>query len=238
MKMIDVWRLCALLCVCALLMTGCGRTAAEPENSPEPEPSGENTTAPVLGGWTATEDFSLTEEAMTVFQKATEGFTGVDYDPTALLATQPVSGINRAYFCRARVVAPDARPYFAIVYVYESLDGNAQITGIESVTPGGQFDENAGGAEALAGGWSVPENDGEAIAAFESAAEKLLGVNFVPVTVMGQQVVSGMNYCLLCRAETVTPDARPYYCFVHVYRDLQGNAEVTDVTELSGQKTA
>ena len=33
------------------------------------------------------------------------------------------SGTNRAYFCRARVVYPDAKPYFAIVYVYEALDG-------------------------------------------------------------------------------------------------------------------
>ena len=36
----------------------------------------------------------MTEEATAAFNKATEGFVGVDYVPVALLSTQTVAGTN------------------------------------------------------------------------------------------------------------------------------------------------
>lgn len=224
------------------LLAGCGANAPAPQPAEEqPVPAEDvpvQSGASLLGGWTVPDSFALTDENRPAFENAVAELVGVNYEPLACLGTQLVNGTNRAFFCRAQVVYPGAQPFFAIVYVYEALDGSAKITDIESITPDGRFDENAGSAQALTGGWTVPEEDGEALAAFEQAAEKLLGVDYTPVAVMGQQVVSGMNYCLLCQARAVSPDAQPYYCFVQVYRDLQGSAEIMKITAIGDEEVS
>ncbi len=85
------------------------------------------------------------------------------------------------------------------------------------------------------GGWSLTESgamDETARAAFDKAAEKLMGVDYTPVALLGTQVVSGTNYCFLCEASVVIPDAQPYYAIVSVYADLQGGASVLNITAL------
>ena len=61
------------------------------------------------------------------FNKATEGFVGVDYVPVALLSTQTVAGTNYRILCEATTVYPGAEMHYAVVDVYESLEGNANI---------------------------------------------------------------------------------------------------------------
>ena len=77
----------------------------------------------VVGGWTISEDAAITDEARAAFEKAMEGFTGVGYEPVALIGTQVVSGTNYCILCEARVIVPDAAPYYALVYVYADLKG-------------------------------------------------------------------------------------------------------------------
>ena len=84
----------------------------------------------------------------------------------------------------------------------------------------------------LLGGWSTPDSPEitpELQELFDKATEGLLGVNYTPVALIGTQLVSGMNYCFLCEAKAVIPDAVPYYVNVTVYKDLEGNAKVTDI---------
>ena len=88
----------------------------------------------------------------------------------------------------------------------------------------------------LVGAWETPEDTAlteEAKAAFDKAMEGLVGVDYEPLALVGTQVVSGMNYCILCKATPVYPDAESYEALVTVYADLNGNAEVTDIQELS-----
>ena len=59
-----------------------------------------------------------------------EGFTGVGYVPVALLSTQLVAGMNYRYLCEATTVVPDAETSYAIVTVYQDLEGNAEVTEI------------------------------------------------------------------------------------------------------------
>ena len=215
----------------AALFSGCGAKdapAAEPAETAEPILPGSG----LLGGWTVTDSPEVTDEVRTLFDQAMEGLVGVSYEPEAYLATQVVAGRNHALFCRARAVTPEAKPYFAVVYIYEDLNKKAQITEIRPLTPDGRSDENAGTAGTLAGGWSVPESQEKGLTAFGKATEKLLGVDYTPVLVTGEQVVKGMNYSVLCRAAAVTPAAEPGYCFVIVYEDLDGNASVADVVAL------
>ena len=90
----------------------------------------------ISGGWTVTEDMSVTEEAQSAFDKAIEGLTGADYVPEGLLATQLVAGTNYCFLCRKTAVVPNAVPSYALVYVYENLEGEAEILGIKDIAFG------------------------------------------------------------------------------------------------------
>ncbi len=90
-------------------------------------------------------------------------------------------------------------------------------------------------AEPLLGGWQTPDSPEltpEAQAAFDKAMEGLVGVSYVPVALLGTQVVSGQNYSILCEAKVVYPGAEPYYAKVTIYEDLQGNVSITDIEKV------
>ena len=89
-----------------------------------------------MGGWSVSEDASLKDEDIKLFEKALEGFVGVNYTPILCLGHQQVSGMNYCYLCRARVVYPDAEPYYALVYIYEDLNGNASLLDIQTLELG------------------------------------------------------------------------------------------------------
>ncbi len=84
----------------------------------------------LLGGWTAPESLTVTEEAEAALAKASEKKLGADYEALALLATQVVSGTNYSLLCRVTAVTPEAEPACMIVHVYEDTEGNAEITDI------------------------------------------------------------------------------------------------------------
>ena len=102
----------------------------------------------LVGGWAATEDASVPEEAEEVFAAATETLLGVDYEPVALLSTQVVSGTNYCFLCRGTVVAPDAEPGYYLMYIYEDLQGNAQVLEIKEIEFGLDPAEDAAETEA------------------------------------------------------------------------------------------
>lgn len=190
------------------------------------------TTPNIIGGWQASESPEITSKLRSVFDKALDGFVGVGYEPIAYLGSQIVAGTNHAFFCKAQVVYPNAQPYFAIVFIYEDLEGNAEIQDIASMTAYGELDENAGSAEQLPGGWSVTDVQDDGLVAYEKATEELVGVSYTPIRVLSSQVVAGMNYCVLCKAQVVAPNAEPYYTLAFIYEDLDGNAELTQFKDL------
>lgn len=83
-----------------------------------------------VGTWQQPETPALTDEAKAAFQKATEGLVGVDYVPVALLSTQTVAGTNYRILCEATVVYPGAEMHYAVVDVYQALDGTASILSV------------------------------------------------------------------------------------------------------------
>ena len=48
----------------------------------------------IVGGWSAVEDGTITDELQELFDKATAELDGVDYKPVKLLETQVVAGTN------------------------------------------------------------------------------------------------------------------------------------------------
>ncbi|MCR4907071.1 MAG: hypothetical protein K6A33_13460 [Clostridiales bacterium] len=106
--------------------------AAEAEEAPAAEAEVE--AAIIVGGWSEPEDAAVTEEVKAAFDQAVEGLLGVDYTPVAVVGTQLVAGTNYCVLCECVVVAPEAEPYYALVYFYEDLEGNATLTNIKPLS--------------------------------------------------------------------------------------------------------
>ena len=113
-------------------------------------------------------------------------------------------------------------------------DGNASITDIlESQAEGEALPGE------LTGAWENPESPvmtDEAKAAMDKALEKLVGADYKPIALLATQIVSGTNYSILCQVTPVVPDAESSFAIVHVYRDLEGNAEITEVFDFSPEE--
>ena len=89
--------------------------------------------APMIGGWNIAENNAVTEEQKAVFDKAVEKLLGVSYEPVTYLGSQVVAGQNHCFLCKATVIYPDAKPTYALVYIYQDLQGNAEVTNVASL---------------------------------------------------------------------------------------------------------
>ena len=74
------------------------------------------------------------QEVLDAFSKAVEGLTGCVYEPIALLASQVVAGMNYCLLCRLTVVYPDAQPTYALVYVYQNIEGACELARVADIT--------------------------------------------------------------------------------------------------------
>ncbi len=72
--------------------------------------------------------------------------------------------------------------------------------------------------------------------AFNKATEGFAGSSLEPIAYVGSQVVSGMNYMILCRVTTATPEPVTTYRMVVIYADLDGNAEITSLKDFDISK--
>ena len=182
---------------------------------------------PVVGGWSVPESVMITEKEKALIDKATEELDGAEYTPVAYIGSQVVAGTNHCLLCKITPVVPDPVSSYAIVYIYEDLEGNAEITDILDCAASVNFVD-------APGGWSASESPvitDEVEAAFAKASEKAEDFKYSPVALLGEQVVAGMNYCVL--AKTPVSSAGSKFALVYIYKDLSGNAEITDVIEFT-----
>ena len=87
----------------------------------------------------------------------------------------------------------------------------------------------------LMGGWTASESveiTDEVREMVINATDGLLGVEYEPVAYLGSQVVAGSNHCVLCRASVVSPDSKPYYVYMYIYRDLDGNCSILKIEKI------
>ena len=233
-----------------LLLAACGKK--EPADVPDGssaasgalagDEGGSSAGMALLGGWTLTPDLSvsLTEEDKAIFDKAMEGFTGVGYEPAAVLATQLVSGKNYAYLCKATPVTSKPIPHWAVVVVYQDLQGEASVSKVSEIDLTNLNVKDNVDAAAAVGAWEITLPGGKPImmpyedaqAAFDNATQNFVGVNLKPLSLLGTQVVAGKNYKYLCYGETVTETPVSALYIVDVYQDLEGNAEITNCAVL------
>ena len=223
-KLLSVLLCLSLVAAGALVFAGCGRQNRGKETTDDTESKSE-----ISGGWTSTGSPVITDDFRKVFEKAVSELDGVEYTPVAYLASQVVAGTNHCVLCKATPVVPDAKTTYAIVYFYEDMEGNAEITEIVSRNADAQSAE-----ENILDSWTEtesPEMTDDAKKALEKACETLTGAEYTPVALLATQVVAGTNYRMICESRPSVPFPECGYVIVTVYADLEGNAEIIDTIE-------
>ena len=83
-----------------------------------------------VGGWAYAESTEITDDIRKVMEKATETLTGAVYEPVAYIGSQVVAGTNHAILCKSTpsVAELNGATTYVLVYVYEDLQGNCEIT--------------------------------------------------------------------------------------------------------------
>ena len=199
---------------------------AEAESSVDIEEAEEPEVLP--GGWSG-EASAITDEVRELVEKAAADLVGAEYVPVAYIGRQIVNGTNHRILCKITPVVPDAKAHYAIVTIYEDLQGNAKISEI--------LDSEATADEGGAlGGWKATETPAvteEAQAALDKAVESLVGAEYKAVALLATQLVSGTNYEMLCEVTAVAPGAEAHYAIVHVYQALDGSAKITDTFDFA-----
>ena len=103
---------------------------------------------PVSGGWAKCKDTAVTDEAKKALEKACETLAGATYNPVALLGTQIVAGTNYMLMCEMTATVPDAKTNYAIVTVYEDLEGKCEIINTVEFVTGDESESDEGASEA------------------------------------------------------------------------------------------
>ena len=92
----------------------------------------DDTNEQLSGGWvveSTNKEYTLSDEANNIFEKATDTLTGMNFKPVAILGKQIVAGTNYAILCFGAATVPDAREGIYILTIYEDLQGNAELIG-------------------------------------------------------------------------------------------------------------
>ena len=239
--------------VCAMLMCVCACTKQEtPAPSAEPTPEATaaasetpaetptatpaETPAEALGAWEVFGDAfdkTLADPDKEHFTAAVEGLTGVSYTPIAVLARQVVSGENTAFLALGTQVTAEADKAFYVVTVYTNTEGQSSVTVIKEIDLTDIHAVEEAPAADLLGGWTV-EGHGrpgsltaESEKALQDALSGMEGVRMMPVTLLGSQVVSGMNYMYLLTGSQTASDTEDKIYVAEVYVNTEGKAETT-----------
>ena len=196
---------------------------------------------PVMGGWEVSADFpmsALSDEQQAVFDRATEGYVGMDLQPVCVLGTQVVAGTNYAFLCLGTPVVAEPEAGWYVAVVYEDLKGACEIRSVEQIDVSEPALAETSDSETVLGGWAVtPKVTDDSIAITEEAAsafvaggEGYVGMDLRPLALLATQVVAGTNYRILCVGAPVVPDAESGLYVVDVYEDLEGKAKYSDVS--------
>lgn len=227
----------------AVSMTACGQsaqntssqatTAAAETTAAE---TAAETEAPISGGYTDAASPVVTDEVKALFDKAAEGLTGVGYVPVAYVSSQVVAGTNHLLLCTATPATEEGKTTYALVTLYEDLNGGAEITEIRNsdAEAPAVSDEPLDGAVTAA---ESPEVTADAKEALTKATDLLTGATYEPVALLSTQVVNGTNYKMLCKITTVTEKPESDYAVVTVWANSDGTAQITETYEFASSQS-
>ena len=146
------------------------------------------------------------------------------YTPVAYIGSKTNDETIHCVLCKTHEGNDET---YVIVFLTENTDGDAEITStLECNSEVGTF--------AGVGSWTEtdsPEINHDVRAALDNASTNLDGISLKPLAFLATQIVSGTNYRILCEVTPTTEKPEPYFAIVHIYEDLSGNAEISEVFE-------
>ena len=222
-----------VLLAVSMMLTAVACKAEEKTEATVEEPA---ETGAVVGGWTPAADYTVTEERKAIFDKGMATLLGVDYVPLAYLGSQLVAGTNHVFLVKGTAVTPTRPVSYALVYLYQDLQGNVKLMNVADLPFVPQGDGTVTPPEeGPMGAWYYTDDPAvtdEMKTRLTKALAGMVGASYVPVANLGEQVVAGLNRCLLCQVTPVVPNAQPHFALVYVYEKLDGGAELTQVIDL------
>ena len=217
--------LAIIMVVC--IFASCGKEAEPAETEPADVEITDDLPGdtPIDGGLGSVSPV-ITDELKEVVEKANNNYT-----PVAYVASQVVAGTNHLVLCTTDM---DGTAQYVLVKIYEDLEGNAEV--IEEMKCDAEPPVTDADGNVLPGGYSAPETPEVTDAAKDALAaalEQLEGADYEAIALLGEQVVAGTNYKLLCKVTAVDPGAEASYAIVTVYADLDGNAKISEVVDFN-----
>ena len=200
-------------------------TAASSETEAERVPQG----GAVVGGWTVPESSDVTADMKKIVEDAASKLDGFTYEPVRLIATQVVAGTNYCFLCKSTVMAQMGPLDYALCYFNVDPSGNASYLRSNEIVIGNSTKED------LVGGWINTDDctiTDEIKKLTASATSGMTGAEYTPVAYLASQIVSGVNYAVLCQVTPVVPDARPSLVLVYIYENSNGEISITNTTDL------
>ena len=164
---------------------------------------------------------ALKGEDIARFETAVYGQIGVKYTPVQVLATQVVSGTNYAYLAYGEFSLYKKQNTYAVITVYEDLNGNVEGTGFEILDVNDVATKEALDTKNVMGGWAIADNEepgineGEAYDAVYEAFNPYTGDigNIVTIALLGTAEENGTtSYRYLARGTNteIAPDKTLY----------------------------
>ncbi len=198
----------------------------------------------LAGGWAKPETYpaaELTDADLELFDAFQEGFAGMHYEPVAklmerdntyiylaagtMVTAYPVTGL----YIGSVTVLEDGYDfhfneisYSNILAASEGSEDLALVSLQDPLEDGFVFNEELSGVTLEEG----------AMEAFEKATQDLDGASYLPLGVIGTQVVAGLNYAVLTLQTLTDANATKDLKVMTIYRDLGGNAEITNVYDV------
>ena len=198
--------------------------------------------AATSGGWTVSKArYSfLTSGQKKIFNKAVNGLTGVTYKPTALLAKQVVAGTNYVFLSQGTTVTKNPVKAWYILNVNKNLKNKVSLLSVKKIKIGSVKVKKNPRQGTVSGGLEIAavKNKSEALSKsvrkiFSKGIKKYVGYELRPITLLGTQVVAGMNYKFLCYG---TSYASQDLFVVDIYKDLKGKCSISSCKPLNLEK--
>jgi hypothetical protein len=227
--------ICAVVCgAIAFSSAACGKStgSASVDASRTQETEVKNTSTgsdAEADGFARPDSPVVTDEIHHLLEKAVSGMTGAEYLPVAYLGSQAADGTNYRILCRVAPVVPDPVENYGIVELHENTDGNVEITNVLDSKRSTDISDSEGG-------WFQPESPvvpDDVKEALKKATKEKSCTEYDPAALLSEQVVAGMNYCILCERTSEASDTGSIYSLVYLYEDLDGNSEITETVDFS-----
>ena len=175
-----------------------------------------------------TTSITVSDEVKSLFEKATYGITDVKYTLVAVLEN---SNSSYLVLCKVENVSYSGAAKYALVTLNKEVTGKVKITEVADSKAEAYFVD-------APGGWREVNSlilDKEGKAAFDTAVKYTEYEKYSPIALLGQQVVSGMNYQILVRTNQ-SNEKNPKYLILQIYQPVSDTAEITATYEFKVEK--